>query len=287
VADFNGDGKQDLVVGNGATRPSTVSVLLGNGDGTFQTAVSYPFGKGDSFVAVGDFNGDRRPDLIVADALGNAVGVLLNTGVVSFSPTTPFSSPHQLIGTTSAPQTVTLTNTGTTALSITSLSTSGPFQLTSGTTCSSSVAPGGKCAIAVTFHPVVEGLKHGLVSISGSASIKPQAIELTGSGTVISVSPPMLTFPPQKVGTKSAPQTATVTNTSSTTVNVTSVRIAGKNGPDFSQNNTCGTQIGPGANCTVTVTFTPSRLGARTGVVDINDTGGGSPQGVLLSGTGN
>jgi hypothetical protein len=285
VADLNGDGHLDLAVANYSVPPSSVSVFLGNGDGTFQPPVGYLGFRQARSIAVGDFNGDHKPDVAVVDA-GSAVGVLLNTGVVSFSPTTPLSFPHQLIGTTSAAQNVTLTNTGTTALSISSTSVSGPFQLSSGTTCGTSVAPGGNCALSVVFQPTVIGSKGGLVSISDSASIKTQVIELNGSGTVISISPTQLTFPAQKVGTQSAPQTATVTNTGSTTVSVTGVNIGGRNLFDYSETNTCGSQIGPGANCTISVTFKPTATGTRTAAADINDSGGGSPQGVLLSGTG-
>src|SRR5438034_9520978 len=58
VADFNGDGIQDLAVANG--------VLLGKGDGSFQGAVNYPAGNGPVSVVVGDFNGDGIHDLAVA-----------------------------------------------------------------------------------------------------------------------------------------------------------------------------------------------------------------------------
>jgi hypothetical protein len=288
VADFNGDGKVDLVVVDGvcAFGSCSVGVLLGNGDGTFQPIVNYPAGKGIAFVDVGDFNGDHKPDLVVAEGNASLVGVLLNTGVVSFSPTTPLNFPQQLVGTTSAPQNVTLTNTGSTALSISSMSVSSPFQLSSGTTCATSVAPGGNCALSVVFQATAEGKKTGLLSILDSASIKPQVIELSGAGTVISLSPAQLTFPPQKVGTKSAPQTVTVTNTGSTAVSVSSVNIAGGSSRDYSQINTCGSQIGAGASCTVTVTFMPGEKGTRTSTLEINDNGGGSPQGVPLSGTG-
>src|SRR5207247_1582297 len=70
VSDFNGDGRPDLAVVNVSSYdvPGTVSVLLGNGDGTFQPVQSFAAGSDARSVAVGDFNGDGRPDLAVANA---------------------------------------------------------------------------------------------------------------------------------------------------------------------------------------------------------------------------
>jgi hypothetical protein len=84
VGDFNGDGIPDLAVANG----SAVSVLLGNGDGTFQAPVSYAAGIGPIFVAAGDFNGDGKLDLAVA--ISGGVRVLLGNGDGTFQ-TTPIS----------------------------------------------------------------------------------------------------------------------------------------------------------------------------------------------------
>src|SRR5437660_202047 len=66
VGDFNGDGFPDLAVANSDYPQSTVSVLLGNGDGTFQDAQSYAIGLHPQSVAVGDFDGDGHPDIAVA-----------------------------------------------------------------------------------------------------------------------------------------------------------------------------------------------------------------------------
>lgn len=92
AGDLNGDGKPDLAVANFGLpiSPITqVSVYLGNGDGTFQPATNYPSGRENTYIAIADFNNDKQLDLIAIDSLGNDGLVLLNTGVVSLSPTTP------------------------------------------------------------------------------------------------------------------------------------------------------------------------------------------------------
>jgi len=180
VADLNGDGIPDIVVVEFDTPPA-VTVFLGNGDGTFRLGVSYPTGGESRFVGIGDFNGDHLLDLAVPSWQSDNVPVLLNTGVVSFSPTTPLNFKKQAVGTKSAPQTVTLTNTGTKALNIASMKASAEFAVTS--TCGSSVAAGANCTISVTFSPTKKGFQQGTVTIIDSASTKPQVIELLGTGT--------------------------------------------------------------------------------------------------------
>jgi hypothetical protein len=185
VADLNGDGKLDLAGANfslGTSPPTTeVSVFLGNGDGTFGPPTNYPSGGENTYIAVGDFNNDKKPDLAVVDSFNSDALVLLNTGVVSFSPTTPLNFKKQEHGTTSAPQTVTLTNTGTTELKISAMKAAGQFAMTS--TCRESVAADAACTISVTFSPKTQGAKSGTVTIDDSASSKPQVIALSGSGT--------------------------------------------------------------------------------------------------------
>jgi VCBS repeat protein len=78
IADLNGDRRPDLVVAN--SRSNTVSVLLGNGDGTFRARTDFGAGRGSLSVAIGDFNADGRPDLALANSGSNTVSVLLNRG---------------------------------------------------------------------------------------------------------------------------------------------------------------------------------------------------------------
>src|SRR5262249_25670228 len=91
VGDFNRDGHLDLVVANnginvaGGWLPGTVSVLLGNGDGTFRTHVDYATGTGPSSIAVAKFNSDNRLDLAVGHP-ANVVSVLLGKGDGTFEP---------------------------------------------------------------------------------------------------------------------------------------------------------------------------------------------------------
>ena len=83
VGDFNGDGKLDLAVVN-ADLVGTVSILLGNGDGTFQPKTDYAAGSFPNAITSGDFNGDGKLDLAVATGTGT-VRVLLGTGTGSFA----------------------------------------------------------------------------------------------------------------------------------------------------------------------------------------------------------
>jgi hypothetical protein len=86
VGDFNGDGNQDLVVPNDIIAgPGTVTVLLGNGDGTFRSPLSYPVGDNPSFVVVGDFDGDGNQDLAVTSGVTDGeVSVLMGDGDGTF-----------------------------------------------------------------------------------------------------------------------------------------------------------------------------------------------------------
>jgi hypothetical protein len=110
-------------------------------------------------------------------------------------------------------------------------------------------------------------------------------VGLNGTGTNLLVSPLSLNFGDQAVGTTSAPQTVTLTNTSNNSMlHLLPVTITGNNHADFAETNNCGSKLGPGASCTVTVTFTPGAKGARS--ASLNTDGYEGIQPVALSGTG-
>jgi hypothetical protein len=85
IGDLNGDGKPDLATANANNGGAgTVSVLLNRGDGSFGTKVDYATGRFPTSVAVGDLNGDGRPELATANADANSVSVFLNRGDATF-----------------------------------------------------------------------------------------------------------------------------------------------------------------------------------------------------------
>jgi len=97
IADLNNDGKPDVVVVNlfcnSSCSASSVSVLMGNGDGTFQPAVAYVSGSpGAMSVAIADVNGDGKPDIIVANYYDDSIGVLLGNGDGTFQPVLTYAS---------------------------------------------------------------------------------------------------------------------------------------------------------------------------------------------------
>ena len=216
-------------------------------------------------------------------AVAAGFGVLFLSGAfaqVTLSPTS-LSFANQAVGTTSAAKNVTLSNTGSSSVTITSITISGPFAQTN--TCGTSVNAKGKCTISVTFSPTTTGKATGTLTVTDSASNSPQTTALSGTGqTGVTVSPTNITFPAQNIGTTSAPMTSTLANYQSTTLTVSSVTVTG----DFAQTNTCGTSVAASTKCTFSITFTPTATGTRTGVVTITDSGAKSPQKINLTGTG-
>jgi len=110
-------------------------------------------------------------------------------------------------------------------------------------------------------------------------------IILVKFGTVF-FRPTSLAFGNQTVGTTSAKQVATVTNTAHSALAIKSIAVTGANASDFTESNNCPTSLATGNSCTITVTFTPKATGARSATVSITDGASGSPQALPLTGAG-
>jgi hypothetical protein len=314
VGDVNQDGIPDLLLYNSSLYTfggydGLVNLLLGNSDGTFQPATSYLFGgnccsgqnpHGEA-LALGDVNGDGKPDLVVTSkcygypgdqisclngTADGSVGVFLNVSpspAVTFSPIS-LTFPDQVAFTISPAQLVTLTNTGAAVLTISGISVSGPFSQTNN--CPSNLNPNAYCSINIKFHPKSKGIFHGSVSVTDNASGSPQKVPLTGTGTFVQLVPTKLNFGTQPVGTRSLAKKITLTNKGNSAVKISSLAITGADAGDFAETNTCGESVASGASCFIKVTFKPLAKGKLTANVSVYDNGGGSPQEVSLIGTG-
>src|SRR5437879_547854 len=116
-----------------------------------------------------------------------------------------------------------------------------------------------------------------------------ERIRRVGPGPAVSLAPTSLTFPAQAVGSTSAPQTVTLTNTGTALLQINSRTIVGANASDFAfaPGTTCpigAGNVAVGASCTTSVTFTPTATGTRSAAVNISDNVTGSPQVVPLMG---
>lgn len=190
-----------------------------------------------------------------------------------------------VVGTTSAPQAVTLTNTGDLALTTGSITTTGDFAETHDCPLSpATLVPKANCSITATFTPTATGTRSGAITITDDAPGSPHTVSLTGTGVgpAVSLSLISLDFGSQRTGATSAAQTVTLTNSGTAPLTIFSLGISG----DFAQTGTCGGAVATGANCTIDVTFTPTATGTRTGTLTITSDAPGSPHTVDLSGTG-
>ena len=205
IADVNGDGKLDLVVANCSTSIKSCSdadgdvvVLLGNGNGTFQTATAYGSGGTTPFgVAVGDVNGDGRPDIVAANCVGNQcgsgageLGVLINTSVGSTA-TALTSSPNP----SSFGQAVTFTATVTSHFF--KFQPTGTVTFFDGTTNIGKSPLNGSGVATLTTSTLAVGTHSMTATYNGDANFTAStspALQQVVQGAVVSLSPTSLNF---------------------------------------------------------------------------------------------
>jgi len=281
---------QTVTLSNPGAAPLTITDITASGDFTQTNDCGSSLGIGKNCTVSVTFTpttaGPLSGTLTFTD-YGSVVPQtlpLLGTGTGAHAEVSPTSLTFgdQIMYTASAPQDVTLTNAGVMTLTISSITASSQFGQTN--TCSSSLAPSASCTISVTFTPNTEGNITGTLTISDNSDLTPQIVNLQGTGTgpVLVLSATSLDFGTQVVGTTSAAQTVTLSNTGVLALTITGISASG----DFAQTNNCGNSLAIGASCTISMTFTPSATGPRSGSVSIKDNAAGSPQTIGLTGVG-
>jgi hypothetical protein len=189
------------------------------------------------------------------------------------------------IGSTSLAQTVDVTVPNHNAATAQITASGDVFQISGGNSCAQGAST---CQFAVVFSPTVAGQVQGTLTVTDTVTGNAAISTLTGTGgvPVVSLSSTSLTYAPRTVGISSIPQNVTLTNNGDIPLVITGLTFTGTNPGDFSQTNTCGT-VTPAATCTISVSFTPSAVGARSASLTITSNASTSPDVIQLTGTGN
>lgn len=175
--------------------------------------------------------------------------------------------------------------TGNASAQITSTAITGDFALTNNQ-CTGAIAAGNSCSLNVTFTPTQTGTRTAVLTITTNApGGQVFTVNFTGTGLLepqASVTPPVLTFASQNVGSTSAGQTVTLKNPGNGVLNVSNIAVTGP----FTQTTTCGATLAAGASCTFTVKFAPTVAGPGTGTLTFVGNAAGGNFAVGLNGVG-
>ena len=254
---------------------------------TFITGIGLEFGRVD-----------HNGNLMLPTAPGGQVFTAGTSGALDFGLQAP--------NTTSAPLTVTLENSGNATLEFSSISGANfgngsgiiteNFAIAPGGTCTyTTLSPGARCTLNVTFTPSSVGAFHGTITLNSTAPNAPATIQLSGTGAseatpVAVISPPVLYFD-GVFGITSAAQNAVLSNVGDAplTINaiyITAIGISGSYFTITTGEGSCGNSLAAGASCNIYVTFTGGSPGTFIGAgIVVKDDGNGSPHTVALKGT--
>jgi hypothetical protein len=196
---------------------------------------------------------------------------------------TSLSFGNEVVGTTSPAKTVTLQNTGTGTLEISSITPSGDFAI-SANTCGATLAGKKSCKVSITFTPMALGKLTGTLTFTDNAINSPQTVPLSGTGVKpATLTPASAVYAQQNVGTTSAAKTFTLTNNQP--VDLTGIAIS-TTGHFAVSATTCEASLNAKAKCTISVTFSPTETGTQTGQLIVQDSASNNPQTSNLTGTG-
>ncbi len=301
---------QTITVSNSGNAPLAISALTlaGAQAAEFQIATGTTCTAGGSVAANAScvvkltftptVAGARSASLSIAhNASGSPSTVTLNgTGTATAQPaislnaaTLAFAS--QTLGSSSAAQSVVVSNSGAAALTFSSLTLTGTAaaDFTRAGTCTptGTLAAGATCTVSFVFTPGAVGARSATLTLASNASNGSAVLSLSGTGAAVAtpsigLAPGSLAFGNQTVSAASTARTVTLSNSGSGSLSLTSITASS----GFGVTHNCGSSVAAGASCTLSVTFTPSATGAATGTVSVASNATGSPNVVSLSGTG-
>jgi len=209
----------------------------------------------------------------IIDLQATATGIRLSSATLRWNPTP--------VGKTGNSQSMEVRNEGRTPIEIESIEASGDFFQQNN--CGKELIQHQNCLVTVWFQPTDAGKRVGTVLIHDSDPTRMQQTFLMAVGSALELFPAEIDFGAHAAESTSAAQTVTVSNRGTAKVNIAAVNVSG----DFViPGKTCGDTIAPGQSCRVSISFSPTAAGVRTGVLKIETDNGNLPQNVILSGTG-
>lgn len=282
-ADFDGNGTLDLAIAINTAYVGYITILSGNGDGTFALGATYAGFPDPSNIAVGDLRGNGYLDMVVTEYDLDSIDVFLGNGDGTFQPSTAYPSGSAVwaaIGDTNGDgkQDIIVSNLlgpkgGPGGVNVLLGNGDGTFQPYE------SFAAG----ILPAYVALGDFNRDGMLDVL-SADRSGDIFTLLNTGTVNFLPTSPVAFSSQLIGTTSTPAAAQLTNAGDTPIRISSVTLHGA--PFKITNNACTGTLAPGAGCKIGVTFTPTAKNSVTGTLSIVDTASSKPQVVELSGAG-
>lgn len=303
------DATQTITLSNPGTAPLTITALAVTGadpsDFTQTHTCTGTVAAAGSCTITVTFNpiaaGTRTASVSVTDnAAASPQTVALTgtaVGVAEATVSGPITFASQIVATTSAAQTATVTNSGSASLVVASFALSGTnaadFKATS-TTCPGTLAIAANCGISITFTPGAAGARTATLTITdnaGNVTGTKQTITLTGTGTGVpqaTITPASFAFASEAVGSAEGPLTVSLKNGGTGALTVASIKITGTNATDFLEFDTCVPTVNINVTCEIALYFVPKAVGARTASVVVTDNAGNvtnATQTIAVTGT--